>query len=865
MSHSKVNVTLAVCGRNLMTALLLSVTLAVPGQSAVAESRTASTKTAPVAKPAAKPAAKPIAPPPVRPLSERAQSLRQAIEDLCVSFPGQYPRGAEFLQRLETANTEAAFAALQREALVANPLVSAQPILFVARRQYKSDHHNTETMFKTGEVNTEKYEGGGALKAVDLGQGGLVRTLLDAGPSGMVRDPDVHFDGGKIVFAMRRNVDDDYHLYEIHADGSGLRQLTFARGVFDIDPIYLPDDDILFAASREPKYCMCNKHIMANLFRMGPDGANIHQIGKNTLFEGHPFLMPDGRILYDRWEYVDRNFGDAQGLWVVNPDGTRHAIYWGNNTASPGAVLEGQVLGNGLCLCIFGSCHDRPWGALALLDASKGVDGRGPVLRTWPAEAIEQVGVGGMDSFKRFRPQYQDPYALSDKYFLVSRSTGDGEEMALALVDVFGNEIELHREAPGCYDPMPLKPRVRPPVIPVRRTYDDRPGRFYVQDVYVGTHMEGVQRGEVKYLRVVESGEKRSWISNPWQGQSGYAPGTHWPPVNWSDLSTKRVLGTVPVEADGSAYFECVPDAFVYFQLLDEKGRMIQTMRSGTTIQPGEMQGCVGCHENRTGQTVLARNAAAMLKPVHKLQGWHGPAQFFDYVRQVQPVFDRHCVKCHDFGQPGGKALLLCGDRALTFSASYKDLWLKRIANCLGTGTAEIPQPRAWGSSQSKLTRALDQGHYDCQLSADEMDRLVTWIDLNGPYYATYDCAYPDNLAGRSPLDKAQVKRLGDLVGVNFTELATKYGKNRGALVSFDRPELSPCLAGLAPESTAYQEALSIIRAGQSQLRARPEADRDGFVPAEYAQRRQAFYDQRRQRELDVRRAMSQGQKVFDQ
>ena len=177
--------------------------------------------------------------------------------------------------------------------------------------------------------------------------------VADPGPEGRLRDPDVYFDGKRIVFSLRKNIRDDYHLYEINADGSGLKPLTSAEGVSDIDPIYLPDESIVFTSSREPKYCMCNSHIMGNLFRMKADGANIQQIGKSTLFEGHGSLLPDGRVIYDRWEYVDRNFGNAQGLWTVNPDGTNHAVYYGNNTSPGGVVLNPQAIpGTDLILCI---------------------------------------------------------------------------------------------------------------------------------------------------------------------------------------------------------------------------------------------------------------------------------------------------------------------------------------------------------------------------------------------------------------------------------------------------------------------------------------------------------------------------------
>ena len=293
-------------------------------------------------------------------------ALRNAIRDLSATFGTRYPGGVSFLARLDKLGQPAQlpredFDKLRHEALIANPLVSGQPLLYVVRSQYRPDHHNTETMFQTGECNTGSYEPGGPLKTIDFARNGETRVVVDPGPEGRLRDPDVYFDGKRILFAMRKSIRDNYHLYEIGADGTGLKTLTSAEGVFDIDPLYLPDDTILFTSSREPKYCMCNIHIMGNLYAMEADGANIHQIGKSTLMEGHGSLMPDGRVIYYRWEYVDRNFGNAQGLWTANPDGTSHTVYYGNSTPAGGVVLFPRVIpGTEQVLCILGSCHDRP-------------------------------------------------------------------------------------------------------------------------------------------------------------------------------------------------------------------------------------------------------------------------------------------------------------------------------------------------------------------------------------------------------------------------------------------------------------------------------------------------------------------------
>lgn len=781
-------------------------------------------------------------------LGAQLDALRQSQEPVTVLAP-----------QAEALRNEAAD--LARRFLLSHPALHGLKVLYVRRRQYAGDHHNTATIFQTGEINTKSFHGPSALRVLDLASG-EVATLLES--PGVIRDPDVNFSGDRILFSLRQSIEEDTHIYEIGADGSGLRQLTGAPGVSDIDPLYLPDGDIAFSSTREPKYCMCNRHIMCNLFRMEADGANIHQIGKSTLFEGHGSLLPDGRILYDRWEYVDRNFGDAQGLWTVNPDGTNHVVYWGNNTPSPGAVLDARILPDGQrIIATLSSCHDRPWGALGIIDRRIGTDGADPIVQTWPASARALAGTGNYDRFKAVRPRYEDPYPLAEDLFLCARTlTADnGEETGIFLLDSHGNEALLQRDAPGCFDPMPLAPRVRPPAIPARRDYQRPTGRFYVNDVYQGSHLAGVEKGAAKFLRVVESPEKRFWTYPSWGGQ-----GVHCPAVNWHSFEVKRILGTVPVEADGSAHFEVPADAFVYFQLLDADGMMIQSMRSGTMVQPGETTGCVGCHERRleAPPRVAQTIPQAVTRAPSPLTGWFGEPRTFSFQAEVQPVLDRNCVRCHDFGKPAGAKLLLAGDREITFNAAYVDLWRTKAVACIGGGPAEIQPAYSWGSHASRLVKTLQAGHHDVKLSPEDFARLVTWIDINGPYYPTYASAYPANLTGRCPLDNAQLKRLTELTKVPFGDLAT-FNRKQRAEVSFDRPASSPCLASFAdPAAAEYAEALAIIQAGAAQLAERPRGDMPGFQACPVDQAREAKYTAREAEESRFRAAMATGAKAYD-
>ncbi len=722
------------------------------------------------------------------------------------------------------------------------------------RHQYNPGHHNTETFFpaEPHECNSNSFTPGGTLAILDA-TAGKVRTLVDL-PKGVARDPEVSFDGKRILFSMRKDPADSYHLYEINADGTGLRQLTSAKDCDDLDGLYLPDGCIAFSSTREPKYCMCNRHIMANLYRMEGDGANIVQIGKSTLFEGHGSLLADGRVLYDRWEYVDRNFGDAQGLWTCNPDGTNHALYFKNNTPSPGAAVEArEIPGSNRVICTFCACHDRPWGAIAIVDRSHGVDGRPPVLRIWPPNAMDLVWTPGndrgFDATAGVRPKYEDPYPLSDKYFLCSRMTGRGEEMGLFLLDVFGNEVLLHDQSPGCYNPMPLVPRIRPPVIPTRRDFRGEDGYFYVQDVYRGTHMEGVKAGAVKYLRVIESPEKRFWTGPAWYGQGTEAPG-----MNWNDFSNKRILGTVPVESDGSAYVAVPSEKFVYFQLLDENQRMIQSMRSGVIVQSGEHAGCVGCHENRRAAAPPpVATPLALRRCASRLDGWYGPPRDFNYMSEVQPVFTRHCLACHDYGKSGAAKLILAPDREPCFNVAYRQLWTRGYITVPGAGGALTMQAYSWGAAASKVIQTLDRGHHGVKLDKESRDRLVTWLDINAPYYPTYATNFPDNFTGRSPLNDPQTARLKAIFGDRLNE------------VSFDRPELSPALAMLpGPTDPKYREVISILQAGKAVLQKNPGADWPGFVPCQLDQWREQKYQARHTEELLRRKAILEGRKVYD-
>ena len=746
--------------------------------------------------------------------------------------------------------------------------LSGQKILFVEREQYRPDHHNTATIFQKGEINENSFTPGGALKIFDVDTR-KIQTLIEL-KDGVIRDPELSFDGKKIIFSMRKNKDDDYHIYEINIDGSGLKQLTKASGVSDIDPLYLPDGGIVFSSTRQPKYCMCNRHIMANLYRMNADGSNITQIGRSTLFEGHSSLMNDGRILYDRWEYVDRNFGDAQGLWTVNPDGTKHTIYYGNNTASPGAVIDGrQIPGSDLVICIFGSCHDRPWGAMALIDRKQGVDGEAPVLQIWPKESRSLMKNGNLDSFKWVKTFFEDPYPLNEEYFLVSRTIWHKHDgwnvsdckMGIFLVGRDGTEELILESDHSLFDPMPIAPRFRPGSLPYVRNHSDETGTFYVQNVYEGTHVQGIEKGSVKYLRVVESPEKRTWTAGGWFGEGEQAPG-----MNWHSFENKRILGEVPVEEDGSANFIVPARKHVYFQLLDKDKKMIQSMRSGTIVMPGEINGCIGCHENRLNVPVpsAVQPIALKKKPV-ELTPWMGKEPVkFSFMEQVQPILDKRCVKCHDFDPKDRDKLVLARDMNPFFNAAYINLYVKKAVHLIGGGPADIQPPYSWGSHASKLTQIIDGEHHKVSLTDKEKEILYTWMDLNGVYYPVYESSFDNTLAGRCPLTYEELGELAKLTGLDFGAL-NQFRRTVTAQIAFDRPEVSPCLDVIRNDKTKFNRAVELIRLGQKRLKETPRGDIEKeLIPCEKHQKQLLKYDERLKIEEANNQTISAGEKAFD-
>lgn len=789
------------------------------------------------------------------------------------------------------------FSAFAAEFAKSKPLAD-KSIVCVLRAQYPVDHHNTANIFQRGEINQNSWhklaKGGSRLFKIDFdAEGNPSQTMLLELPKGIIRDVEASYDASHILFSMRKSFEDSYHIYEMDLKSRKIKQLTRLAEVSDIDPIYLPDGDIAFASTRAAKYCGCNRHIMCNLYKMSPDGANITQIGNSIEFEGTPSITRDGKILYTRWEYVDRNFSGAQGLWTCNPDGTRHALYWGQETKNP--ALNGiQIPNSNKVAAILSSCHDIAWGALAIIDKNIGVEGEKSVVKIFPESArklIDKPGDKYADSMKAVKIKYEDPEPISEKFILSSRQASEkSQTMNLYLTDIeSGTDVLVGKstEGMGLFDAKLLARRTPPMTAAPQRSYDtSEKALAYVSDVYEGTHLKGVKRGDIKYLRIVENPPKLYWSGGYWENEGSQAPA-----MNYDDYDDKIILGTVPVESDGSAYFEVPAEKFIYLQALDANGDMLQTMRSGMSILPGEIASCAGCHESRAAPPPASlRHSLALKRKPSKIKPTPAGAtgSEFSYIKNIQPILDKHCVKCHDFGGKGSEKIVLCGDRGLVFNQSYLQLHSKKAISAIGAGPDAVVEANTWGAKHSKIVRMIRNGHSGVKMPESEFAVLRAWIDLNAPYYSTEDSAYPQNPSGRSPLAFAEIQRIFELaapeaekIGYSKKEILEQkapFGvwknnviKNRIAarlyrfeIVSFDRPEMSPIFKAIPKGTPAYGEALEIIRQGARRLDSKPRADMESFASSEDAKTKNRRAAALRRLEESARKAIENGEKFFD-
>lgn len=591
-------------------------------------------------------------------------------------------------------------------------------IVFASRGQPQDGHWYANIGYYAFDREEKLYTTGGHLCILNLQSGEI--DILIADTKGTLRDPAVHYDGEKILFSYRKGDSENFHLYEINTDGSNLKQLTSGPHD-DYEPTYQPDGGIAFVSTRAKRWVNCWATQVGTVYQSNGEGGDIKQLSPNLEHDNTPWMLPDGRIMYQRWEYIDRSQVDFHHLWTMNPDGTEQKIYYGN--MHPGGVLidAKPVPDSGEVILIESPGHGRKEhaGKVMLLSNENGPDD--PKSKTYLTE-----------------DGYCDPYALGKDVFIAARGrelvaiTRDGaEHPAFQLPEaIFPKKLGIH-------EPRPIVQHKRERILPKRTDESKATGTMLLTNVYIGQKMGTVKKGTIKKLLVMES------LPKPINYTGGMDPLTY-----GGSFTLERLLGTVPVEEDGSAFFEVPAKRSVFFIALDEKEDSVKRMHSFTSVMPGEMLSCIGCHEKRTtvpnpanALPLAAKRAPSVIRKID------GIPEVFDFPRDIQPILDKHCVECHQPSKREGK-VLLTGDRGPMFSHSYYNLTIHGQFADGRNRTHANYDPYVIGAASSPIMKKLNGEHYGAQLSPGEIKKIRYWIESAAVYPGTYAALGTGSIGG---------------------------------------------------------------------------------------------------------------------
>ena len=760
-------------------------------------------------------------------------ALRGAIEHLTETCGESYRDGPALLTRVDALEVDARrmlkdgagaaeaarlvkrLDALRTDALVKrNPLIDFDKLVFVRRLTYSANHYYTEY------INSAWTPGGG-LCMLDL-KTGKVADLVPELTGGVFERFDVSFDATRIAFAWKCADQEGYRIYEIRVDPATgtrrgpLRQLTFPQkneaelvrlyrardhyhhGTDDMHPCYLPNGEIVFISTRCQYGILCDApddFTTTLLYRMDADGKNMRKLSNGSVSEASPVIMPDGRILYTRWEYVDKGAVSVKCLWAMRPDGSGSMEIYGNDISLPPTFLYSRPIPGAPDKYVFlgtPHCPQNGVGTVIRLDMTRDIRTRDPMTYMTPYVDIQsEPGFAfrtGDGPWRQDRngggPLFKDPYPLSEKFFLVSHKPSgppwnDPKGYGLYLLDEAGKTYLIHRDTEmSCWLPYPLKPRKAPPM-PKASVNEKLAAQglaaCVVSDIYRG--LTDVKRGEIKYIRVLEQ-VPRPWASRRrWEGDA--YDQQHVCITKDTHLGLKVQHGVVPVEADGSAHFVVPAMANIFFQALDANYMAVQTERTFVNFTPGETRSCVGCHETQkdasasaTGGLVLALKRPASV-PGPQLGEKSGGRPIY-YPTDVQPVLDKHCIECHSGKEPKANQNLT-GTMTALFSRSYEALIPERrggkgrsrklhdlVGPTIGenhpkTGNVHYMPAKSFGSHNSVLVAMLAKGkitlkdpelaaiaarlakqHKDIRLTPEELLRITNWVDTNGQYYGSW-------------------------------------------------------------------------------------------------------------------------------
>lgn len=693
-----------------------------------------------------------------------------AVDDLQQTFGEKYALSGTDRAELEHARAEAPalqdkaaagnrkaakrlarWEALARRALLANPLLDFDTLLVLRRSDKQLG------LPQNWESNSSIPQSGfdNELMLLSPPADGTLAPLYRPERDVFVGDVDLHFDADRLLFSMPGG-NGRWQIHEMTLADRAVREMPLITepDVDNYDACYLPDGAVLFTSTAPfvGVPCVTGSSHVSNIYRFDPASGAIRRLTFEQDHDWCPTVLNNGRVLYLRWEYSDIPHFVSRILFHMNPDGTGQMEYYGSNSYWPNAMFYARpVPGHPtMVAAIVGGHHDVPrMGELVLFDPAKDRFEADGVVQRIPGRGkkVDPVILDGLVGASW--PKFLHPFPLSEKYFIVSAKPRPAAPWGVYLVDVFDNMTLLREErGQALLEPLPLRATPKPPVVTDRVNPARDDALVYMGDVYAGPGLKGVPRGTVRQLRLftyhfayhgVGGQINRVGLDGPWD--------------------IKRVMGTVPVEPDGSAYFRVPANTPISVQPLDEQGQALQLMRSWMTAMPGETLSCVGCHEKQNTAPPAIPTLAARRTP-SEISPWHGPERGFSFRREVQPVLDRHCVACHDGSQPDRPDFrdlpdvhTAAGDAAYNNGSQFPPSYLALRRYVRGPSMESdmhLLTPLDYHAGTTELVRHLRAGHQNLALDTESWDRLITWIDLNTPAHGTWgEIVGADKVAGQ--------------------------------------------------------------------------------------------------------------------
>ncbi len=692
------------------------------------------------------------------------QSLRLAIEDLIRTYPNDYPNGTQFLKRLDEIQTQQptdtrAFIELKTDALLANPLMCRFDRILAVRRSENNlglpaNWESNSSLSRTGYGNEivsipVQPDADGEREAQSV-----YRPAHDE----YVGELDLHFNADRLLFsqpALRQaGGNDRWQLFEYRFDENQARVIETipSEDVDNYDGCYLPDGRLIFTSTAPMVGVPCvrgSSHV-TNTYVRCPDGR-VRQLTFDQEHNWNPAVMPNGRIMYLRWEYTDVPHAFYRLLFTMNPDGTNQVEYYGSNSYWPNSMFNAKPCPgteNRFYAVVVGHHDTARAGELVLFDAGiSNFEADGAVQKIGQrGKKVEPTILDGLTT--NSWPKFLHPAPLSDKYVLTACKPSPASRWGIYLVDVFDNFLLLYDE-PGCalLEPIPFQKTPCPPAIADRTDPESSEATVFLADIYSGPGLKGIERGAVKQLRLFT-------YDFSYHGMGGQVDRVGFD----GPWDVRAVIGTVPVEADGSASFTVPANIPIAIQPLDKDGAALQLMRSWFTAMPGEVVSCVGCHTRSHLAPITSRTAAASRAP-SVIQPFYGPMRGFSFRREVQPVLDKYCVGCHRENAPSdalqapfslvdtGENVSLQAEGAYYndgthFSQSYLNL-RRFVRGHTIEADCHLLVPREFYVNTTDLFQTLyaADAHFGAAelLSREDWDRLTTWIDLNTPFHGTWN------------------------------------------------------------------------------------------------------------------------------